>query len=69
MIVIQYVDDFGLACATQGPIDELIENLKKKGFQLTVEGSFSEFLGIKYEQEGEAIAMTQKGLIGRFLTL
>ena len=42
----------------------MVKRLKKRGFELACEGSFSEFLGIKFEKmPNGAINMTQKGLI------
>ena len=68
MLIIMYVDDLGLAAEKQDTIDLLIDNLRKKKFDLTKEGSFSEYLGIKYEEiEDGKIRMTQKGLIKKIL--
>jgi hypothetical protein len=35
-------------------IDAFVDGLKAKGFELTKEGSFSEFLGIKFEEDTSA---------------
>jgi hypothetical protein len=46
-------------------VDKLVANLRDHGFELTQEGSFSEFLGIKFEysNNGKTLTMTQKRLI------
>ena len=61
MIIIMYVDDLGLAVENSERINELIENLKKKIFDLTKGGSFSEYLGIKYQETSDRkVYMFQK---------
>ena len=68
MIIIMYVDDLGLAAQSQETIDTLIENLREKMFDLTKEGSFSEYLGIKYEETSNGKGhMTQIGLISKII--
>ena len=44
-IIIIYVDDCGLCFRSKNVLTRLIAQLKNAGFDLTVEGSFSEFLG------------------------
>ena len=49
-------------------IDKFIAGLEAEGLQLTQEGSFSEFLGIKFDNcEDGSIEMTQKGVIQKIL--
>lgn len=68
LIVICYVDDLGLQVPRESIVDELIKNLEKKGFELTSEGSFSEYLGIQYDKsEDGKISMSQSGLIKKIL--
>jgi hypothetical protein len=69
LMVVLYVDDAGIAAPNHGLIDEFVEGLKKKGFDLTREGSFSEFLGIKFEEDAKAgtITLTQQGLIKKII--
>ena len=70
MLIVVYVDDLGVAAPTSELIDELVEDLKSQGFSLTREGSFSEFLGIKFNRlDNGDIECTQKGLIKKILTL
>ena len=69
MMLVVYVDDVGIAAKQEKDVDDLVVRLKKKGFQLTREGSFSEFLGIKFEKNSNdgSINMTQKGLIKKII--
>ena len=63
----QYVDDCGIGAPNQQTIDDFVAGLESKGLTLTKEGSFAEFLGIKFERQEEKIIMTQKGLISKIL--
>jgi hypothetical protein len=58
-----------IAAPTVELIDEFVDGLKAKGFELTKEGSFSEFLGIKFEEDTSAgsITMTHTGLIKKII--
>jgi hypothetical protein len=68
MLVVVYVDDCGIGAANPKDIHGLVEDLRSMGFELTQEGTFSEFLGIKMEkQQDGSIELTQKGLIKRIL--
>lgn len=67
IMIVAYVDDLGIAGPTQKAIDTLIQELEKRQFTLTKEGSFTEFLGIKFEQVGSNLRMTQRGLIKKIL--
>ena len=68
-MIIQYVDDIGIAAPSQAIIDEVVEGLRQQKLSLTVEGTFEEYLGIKCMQskDGKEIKMTQKGLIKKIL--
>jgi hypothetical protein len=70
LMIVLYVDDAGIAVPTIELIDKFINGLKAKGFELTKEGSFSEFLGIKFEEDTSAgsITMTQMRLIKKIIT-
>ena len=68
LIVICYVDDLGIQAPNKEIVDKLIDQLRKKGFDLTFEGTFSEYLGIKYTKIGKnEIKMTQEGLIKKIM--
>ena len=68
IFIVIFVDDCGIASRTEAIADEFIAAMKKKGFKLTKEESFAEFLGIQYHplQNGD-IHLTQKGLITKIL--
>ena len=68
MMLVVYVDDVGISAKRKEDVDAMVQRLKKKGFELTREGSFSEFLGIKFEKLADgSINMTQKGLINKII--
>ena len=68
LIVICYVDDLGIQAPNKKIVDELIAHLRNKGFELTLEGSFSEYLGIQYTKVSNTkIKMTQEGLIKKIM--
>ena len=70
MMLVLYVDDAGIAAKDPADIDKLVSDLRAKGFELTQEGSFSEFLGIKITSspDGKSVHMTQRGLIDKIVT-
>ena len=69
MLIVLYVNDAGVCTKNEHDIDELIHRLMKHGFELTHEGSFSEFLGIKFvhDKETGTITAMQQGLIKKIL--
>jgi hypothetical protein len=69
LMVICYVDDIGLAAACQDSIDNFIARLRALGFELEIEGSFEQYLGIKFERNKSrgTIELTQKGLIQKII--
>lgn len=69
MLIVLFVDDAGIAVKNKDDIDVLIQNLTDRGFELTREGSFSEFLGIKFvrDDENNTINATQPGLIQKII--
>jgi Reverse transcriptase (RNA-dependent DNA polymerase) len=71
LLVVTFVDDVGIAAPTEKIIDDFINKLRDKGFELEKEGSFEQFLGIKFERnerEG-SIELTQKGLISKIIAV
>jgi hypothetical protein len=70
LLIVLYVDDAGIAAPEAKYIDEFISSLETKGFTLTKEGTFSEFLGIKFTENKDAgtITLTQKGLIKKIIS-
>ena len=69
MRLVVYVDDVGIPAKLKKNVDDLVEGRRKKGFELTREGTFAEFLGIKFEKnlDDGSINMTQKGLINKII--
>ena len=70
MLLVLYVDDAGICAKNTTDIDTLVESLRKKGFLLTKEDSFSAFLGIKItlSKDQKSLHMTQRGLIDKIVT-
>lgn len=69
LMLVQYVDDMGISALKQQDIDKFVSDLRAEGLVLTQEDTFSEFLGIKFENKTNGfIEMTQKGLINKILT-
>jgi Reverse transcriptase (RNA-dependent DNA polymerase) len=68
VMIVVYVDDAGIASSNSKAIATLISNLENRGFQLTQEGTFSDFLGIKFSKLPDgSIECTQKGLISKII--
>ena len=68
-LLVVYVDDLGVAAPSSEIIDKFVSDLETRGFELTREGSFSEYLGIKFSENKSAgtIELTQKGLIKKII--
>ena len=71
MMLVTYVNDCGVSARDPANIDRLIADLTQKGFALTRERSFSEFLGIKIAPmgDGTGVHLTQKGLISKIINV
>ena len=69
MRLVVYVDDVGIPAKLKKNVDDLVEGRRKKGFELTREGTSAEFIGIKFEKnlDDGSINMTQKGLINKII--
>jgi hypothetical protein len=68
MIIVLYVDDAGIGAKEEATIDKLVKDLRDLGFELTKEGSFTEFLGIQMKHRPDGtIELTQTGLIDKCL--
>jgi hypothetical protein len=65
MMIIIFVDDCGISFKYKKDFDQLIVDLRNLNFELTEEGSFTSFLGIKFDCTDTNITMTQCGLINR----
>jgi hypothetical protein len=68
IIIVLYVDDAGIGAKEEATIDKLVQDLRDLGFELTKEGSFTEFLGIQMKNRPDGtIELTQTGLIDKCL--
>ena len=69
MIIFLYVDDCGVAAPNQKDINDFMEQLNKDGFELTQDGDFGQYLGIKFNVNSwdNTITMTQPGLIQKVI--
>ena len=65
IMVVLYVDDLGIAYSNKGDVGALFDRLEAKGLIFTKEGSFTDFLGIKFTKNHVkgTLTLTQKGLI------
>jgi hypothetical protein len=70
LLIVLYIDNASIAAPEEKYIDEFITSLETKGFTLTKEGTFSEFLGIKFTENKDAttITLTQNGLIKKTIS-
>jgi len=69
MIMVCYVDDCGIGAKNESDIDAHVDRLRAKGFEITKEGTSSEFLGIKFDSQSDGpVHLTQKGLIKKVLS-
>jgi hypothetical protein len=68
-MVVCFVDDLGVSGKDQRIIDDFVLKLRSKGFELEIEGSFEQFLGIKFERNERdgTTELTQKGLIKKII--
>ena len=68
-MVVLYVDDVGIAYATQQDLDNLLTYLTMKSWQFNKEGTLMDFLGIKFVKAPvkNTVTLTQKGLIQKII--
>ena len=68
ILLVQYVDDCGIAAPNQTRINKFVSDLKAPSFELTQEETFAEFLGIQFHTHPDgSMEMTQTGLINKTL--
>ena len=68
LLMILYVDDAGIAAPSRTNVEEFVEELRAEGFELEIEGDFTECLGIGIEEMPDGTRhMTQKGLIEKIV--
>ena len=67
-LLVTFVDDCGLSVDDEKKIDWFVDELKKRGFELEVEGDFTAFLGVGFEYLSDGrLHMKQTGLIKKIL--
>jgi Reverse transcriptase (RNA-dependent DNA polymerase) len=69
IMVVLYVDDVGIAYAHESDLKTLLTKLEERGLQFTREGTFTDFLGIKFVKDPikNTITLTQRGLIQKII--
>ena len=68
LLMVLYVDDAGIAAPKREDVETFVEELRNEGFDLEIEGDFTEYLGIGIEElEDGTRHMTQKGLIEKII--
>ena len=66
--MILHVDGAGIAAPSRTNVEEFVKELRAKGFELEIEGDFTEYLGIGIKEMPDGTRhMTQKGLIKKIL--
>ena len=65
IMIVLYVDDLGIAYSNKKDLDKLFQDLTELGLEFTREGTFTDFLGIKFvkDEVTNTVTLTQKGLI------
>ena len=68
MMLVQCVGNCGISAPNQEIVDQFMADPQQLGLELTQEGSFAKFLGIKLETpDNGSIECNQKGLIANTL--
>jgi len=68
LLMVLYVDDAGIAAPKKKDVEDFVEELRNEGFDLEIEGDFTEYLGIGIEECNDGTRhMTQKGLIDKII--
>ena len=62
-----YTDDSILAGPNKAELDQIIEDIKGTGLDITDEGDIADFLGVNIRREGESFHLTQPKLIDSIL--
>jgi len=70
LILILYVDDVGIAYQRQEDLNNFLTQLHESKLAFTKEGTFTDFLGIKFVRDTSTgtITLTQRGLINKIIT-
>ncbi|KAI2509754.1 hypothetical protein MHU86_4607 [Fragilaria crotonensis] len=69
IMIVLYVDDLGIAYSNKKDLDKLFQDLTDLGLEFTREGTFTDFLGIKFvkDEVANTVTLTQKGLIQKII--
>jgi hypothetical protein len=68
MLLVTFVDDCGLAVKSLENVDWSINELRKRGYELHLEGDFTAFLGVTMDPQPDGtIHMHQSGLIKKII--
>lgn len=68
IIIGTYVDDCACVFDCQTTVDSVVKDLRANGFEMTVEGTLEEFLGIQIARNADkSFTLTQPGLINKIL--
>jgi hypothetical protein len=68
LMMVLNVDDEGMAATKKDIVDKFVEDLRAQGFDLEIEGDFTEYLGIKIEERSDGSrVMSQAGLIQKVI--
>ena len=68
LLMILYVDNAGIAAPNRTNVEEFVDELRAEGFELEIEGDFTEYLGIGIEEMDDGTRhMTQKRLIQKII--
>ena len=61
-MIVLYVDDLGIAYSDKKDLDKLFQDLTELGLEFTCEGTFTDFLGIKFVKDKvtNTVTLTQK---------
>ena len=62
-----HTDDSILAGPNKAELDQIIEDIKGTGLDITDEGDIADFLGVNIQREGESFHLTQPKLIDSIL--
>ena len=70
IMIVLYVDDLGIAYSNKKDLEKLLQDLTDLGLEFTREGTFTDFLGIKFvkDEVNNTVTLTQKGLIKKLIT-
>ena len=68
-MIVLYVDDYGIAYSNKNDLDKVFQDLAELGLKFTCEGTFTDFLGIKFvkDEVTNTVTLTQKGLIQKIM--